>query len=138
MLVAASGVRPCPTFDLDGQWAVVDAFLAAARAGQFERLLAVLDPEVVLRSVGGRARPDLSLEVCGAEAVAERAMTFRRFAERSTRILVNGIPGGVAWMLDGSPFAVLALTVRGEKIVRVDVLVDPDRLNQRDLTVVAG
>ncbi len=92
----------------------------------------------MLRSDGGEARPDLILLVRGAEAVAGRAMTFRRFAETSTRILVNGIPGGVAWSPDGSLFAVLAVTVRGERIVRIDVLADPDRLDQLDLTVLAG
>jgi len=129
---------PVPDVDLDGQWAVVDAFLAAARAGDFERLLAVLDPDVVLRSDGGVARPGLVLQVRGALAVAEQAMTFRRFAETSTRILVNGIPGGVAWAPDGSPFAVVALTVKGGRIVVIDVLADPDRLGRLDLTVVAG
>jgi RNA polymerase sigma-70 factor (ECF subfamily) len=127
-----------PDVDLDGQWAVVDAFLAAARDGDFERLLGVLDPEVVVRSEGGAARPALMSMVRGARAVAEQAMTFRRFAETSTRILVNGVPGGVAWSPDGSPFAVLALTVRGGKIVAINVLADPDRLGQLDLTVVAG
>jgi RNA polymerase sigma factor (sigma-70 family) len=129
---------PVPDVDLDGQWAVVDAFLAAAREGDFERLLGVLDPDVVLRSDGGVARPDLVQMVHGAQAVAERAMSFRRFAETSTRILVNGLPGGVAWAPDGSPFAVLAVTVRGGRIVVIDVLADPDRLGQLDLTVVAG
>ena len=129
---------PVPDVDLDGQWAVVDAFLAAARAGDFERLLAVLDPEVVLRSDAGVARPGLMSLVHGAQAVAEQAMTFRRFAESSTRILVNGSPGGIAWSPDGSPFAVLAVTVRGGRIVAIDVLADPDRLAQLDLTFVAG
>ncbi len=129
---------PVPDVDLAGQWAVVDAFLAAARAGDFERLLAVLDPQVVLRSDGGAERPDLITLVRGAQAVAERAMAFRRFAETSTRILVNGIPGGVAWAPDGSPFAVLAVTVKGGRIVEIDVLADPERLRQLDLTVVAG
>ncbi len=128
---------PVPDVDLDGQWAVVDAFQAAARAGDFERLVAVLDPDVVLRSDGGEARPDLISLVRGARAVAERAMSFRRFAGTSTRILVNGIPGSVAWEPDGRPFAVLAMTVRGGKIVRIDVLADSDRLDQLDLTVVA-
>jgi RNA polymerase sigma-70 factor (ECF subfamily) len=127
-----------PDIDLDGQWAVVDAFLAAARDGDFERLLAVLDPDVVVRSDGGLTRPGLVSLVRGARAVAEQAMSFRRFAESSTRILVNGIPGGVAWAPDGSPFAVLAMTVRGGRIVAIDVLADPDRLGQLDLTVVAG
>jgi len=129
---------PVPDVDLDGQWAVVDAFLAAAREGDFEGLLAVLDPEVVVRSDGGAARPGLMSLVRGARAVAEQAMSFRRFAETSTRVLVNGIPGGVAWAPDGSPFAVLALTVRRGRIVAIDVLADPDRLGQLDLTVVAG
>ncbi len=128
---------PVPDANLDGQWAVVDAFLAAARAGDFERLLAVLDPEVVLRSDGGEARRELVTLIRGAHAVAERAMTFRRFAETAARVLVNGMPGGVAWAPDGSPFAVLALTVRGGRIVRIDVLADPDRLARLDLTVVA-
>ena len=129
---------PVPDVDLEGQWAVVDAFLAAARDGDFERLLAVLDAEVVLRSEGGTARPSLVSLVRGARAVAEQAMLFRRFAETSTRVLINGIPGGVAWAPDGSPFAVLALTVRGGRIVAIDVLADPDRLGQMDLAVVAG
>jgi RNA polymerase sigma factor (sigma-70 family) len=129
---------PVPDVDLDGQWAVVDAFLAAARDGDFERLLAVLDPEVVVRSDGGVARPGLVSMVRGAQAVAEQAMSFRQFAETSTRVLVNGIPGGIAWAPDGSPFAVLALTVKGGRIVAIDVLADPDRLGALDLSVVAG
>ncbi|HEY6015110.1 MAG TPA: RNA polymerase sigma factor SigJ [Candidatus Limnocylindrales bacterium] len=129
---------PVPDVDLDGQWVVVDAFLAAARAGDFERLLAVLDPDVVVRSDGGAARPALVSQVRGAREAAEQAMSFRRFAETASRVLVNGIPGGVAWSPDGSPFAVLALTVRGGRIVAIDVLADPDRLGQLDLSVVAG
>jgi RNA polymerase sigma factor (sigma-70 family) len=129
---------PVPDVDLAGQWAVVDAFLAAARDGDFERLLAVLDPDIVVRSDGGTARPSLVSVVRGAQAVAEQAMSFRQFAETATRVLVNGIPGGVAWSPDGSPFAVLALTVRGGRIVAIEVLADPDRLGQLDLAVVAG
>jgi RNA polymerase sigma-70 factor (ECF subfamily) len=128
---------PVPDVDLDGQWAVVDAFRAAARDGDFERLLAVLDPEVVLRSDGGVARPGLISLVRGARAVAERAMAFRHLGETSTRILVNGIPGAVAWAPDGSPFAVVAMTIKGGRIVEIDALADPDRLGRLDLTVVA-
>ena len=119
-----------PDVDLDGQWAVVDAFLAAARAGDFERLIAVLDPEVVVRSDGGAARPNLVSVVRGAQAAGAQAMSFRQFAERSTAILVNGAPGGIAWASDGSPFALLALTVRQGRIVEIDVLADPDRLGR--------
>ena len=91
-----------------------------------------------MRSDGGAARPGLTSLVRGARAVAEQAMTFRQFAETATRVLVNGIPGGIAWAPDGSPFAVLALTVKGGRIVAIDVLADPDRLAELDLTVVAG
>jgi RNA polymerase sigma-70 factor (ECF subfamily) len=129
---------PVPDVDLDGQWAVVDAFLAAARDGDFERLLAVLDPDVVLRSDGGATRPSLVQLVRGAQVVAEQALSFRQFAESATRILVNGIPGGVAWNPDGSPFAVVALTVRSGRIVAIDILADPDRLGELDLSIVAG
>ena len=129
---------PVPDVDLEGQWVVVDAFLAAAREGDFNRLLAVLDPEVVVRSDGGSGRAGVTSLVRGARAVAEQALTFRRFAETSTRILVNGVPGGIAWSPDGTPFAVLALTVRGGRIVAIDVLADPDRLAELDLTIVAG
>jgi RNA polymerase sigma-70 factor (ECF subfamily) len=128
---------PVPDVDLDGQWAVVNAFLAAARAGDFERLIAVLDPDVVVRSDWGVIRPGQPSIVRGAQAVAEQAMSFRQFAETATRVLVNGVPGGVAWAPDGSPFAVLAVTVLGGRIVAIDVLADPDRLSRLDLTVVA-
>ena len=129
---------PVPDVDLAGQWAVVDAFLAAARGGDFERLLTVLDPDVVLRADAGEGRPNLTAMVRGALAVAGQALTFRNFAATATRVLVNGIPGGVAWAPDGRPVAVLAMTVRGERIVEIEVLADPDRLSRLDLTEVAG
>ena len=128
---------PVPDTDLEGQWAVVDAFLAAAREGDFERLVAVLDPDIVLRGDGGAARPGFVQVLHGAEEVATNAMSFRRFADSARRALVNGIPGGVVWGPDGNPFAVLALTVRGGRIVEIDVLADPDRLRELDLTVIA-
>ena len=124
---------PVPDTELPAQWAVVDAFLAASRDGDFERLLAVLDPEVVLRSDGGTGRPRLAQVVRGPEAVASNALLFRNLATTATRTLVNGAPGGVVWMPDGRPFAVLAFTVVGERIAAVDVLADPDRLARLDL-----
>lgn len=127
---------PVPDVNLDGQWAVADAFLAASRRGDFEALLAVLDPDVVVRADGGVARPDLVSVVRGARAVAGQAMTFRQFAETATRVLVNGVPGGIAWAPDGSPFAILALTVRGGKIVEIESLADPERLAKLDLSAV--
>jgi hypothetical protein len=96
-----------------------------------------LDPEVVLRSDGGVARPALISLVRGAHSVAERAMAFRYLGETATRILVNGIPGAVAWAPDGSPFAVVTMTVKGGRIVVIDALAEPDRLGRLDLTVVA-
>jgi len=128
---------PVPDADLRGQWAVVDAFLAAARAGDFDRLLAVLDPDVVVRSDGGPTRPQMDSETHGALAVAGQAMSFRQFASTASRVLVNGVPGGVAWMPDGRPYAVLAFTVRDERIVAIDVLADPERLARLDLAEVA-
>ena len=73
---------PVPDTGLDGQWAVADAFLAASREGDFERLLAVLDPDVVLRADGGAARSGEVTVIRGAAAVATSAMSFRRFPNR--------------------------------------------------------
>ena len=129
---------PVPDADLDGQWAVVDAFLAASRDGDFERLLDALDPDVTLRSDGGTSRPGLVTLVRGAQAVATNAMTFRRVATSATRTLVNGLPGGVAWTPDGRPFAVLSFTVVGGRIVEIDVLADPERLAGLDLGAAGG
>ena len=126
---------PVPDAELDGQWAVLESFLAAARDGDFAGLLAVLDPDVVLRSDGGVARPGLVSVVRGAEAVGARAMTFRRFGGSLKRVLVNGTPGGVLWAPDGSPLAVASITVVGGRIVTIDVLANPDRLRRLDLSV---
>jgi RNA polymerase sigma factor (sigma-70 family) len=128
---------PVPDVDLHGQWAVVDAFLAASRAGDFGRLIAVLDPDVELRVDGGDARSGIATLARGADTVAAQAMLYRRFAESATRVLVNGVPGAVAWTNDGKPFAVVAATVRGGRIVSMDILADPDRLAELDLTEVA-
>jgi hypothetical protein len=127
-----------PDVDVGSQWAVADAFLAAAREGDFERLLGVLDPDVVLRSDGGVARPGMARLIHGAQAVAAEAMTFRHLAETATPVLVNGIPGGVAWAPDGSPVAVVALTVRSGRIAVIDVLADPERLARLRLTTGSG
>ena len=129
---------PVPDTDLVSQWRVVDAFLAAARAGDFDRLIAVLDPDVELRSDGGPGRPSLESNIRGAAVVASQALSFRRFASTATRVLVNGVPGGVAWSPDGTPFAVVSLTVKNDRIVAIDILADPDRLRELDLTEVAG
>ena len=123
-----------PDADLSRQREVVDAFLAAARAGDFEALLAVLDPDVVLRADRGAAATGALQEVRGAHAVAERALTFARFADYGRVALVNGAVG-VVTAPEGQPFAVMGITVTGGKIVELDVLADPERLRELDLTV---
>lgn len=128
-----SGAAPRPDADLDGQREVVDAFLAAAREGDFERLVAVLDPDVVLRADAGAVLAGLSREVRGAQEVARGAISFRRLDLELKRALVNGAPGAVS-MRDGKPFSVAGFSVRGGRIVAMDILVDPERLRALDLT----
>jgi RNA polymerase sigma factor (sigma-70 family) len=123
-----------PDTDLAHQQAVVDAFLAAARGGDFDALLAVLDPDVVARADRAAAPAGASREVRGARAVAEQALSFSRFARSARPALVNGAAGVVAWAPDGRPFSVMGFTVRDGKIVAIDILVDPERLRQLDLT----
>jgi len=123
-----------PDTDLAQQQAVVDAFLAAARDGDFDALLAVLDPDVVARADRAAAPAGASREVRGARAVAEQALSFSRFARSARPALVNGAAGVVAWAPDGRPFSVMGFTVRDGKIVAIDILVDPERLRQLDLT----
>jgi RNA polymerase sigma factor (sigma-70 family) len=129
------GERVEPDPDLDTQREVVDAFLAAAREGDFERLVAVLDPDVVSRGDFGGGRP--VREVRGAEAVASNALRFRRLALEVRPALVNGAVGAVS-LRDGKPFSVGAITVRDGKIVEMDFFADPERLAQLDLTVLDG
>jgi RNA polymerase sigma-70 factor (ECF subfamily) len=126
------GAPPSPDTDLTRQREVVDAFLAAAHDGDFEALLAVLDPDVVLRADGGLVRPGLSREVRGARAVAEGALAFSRLIPFARPALVNGAAGVVTFRR-GQPFSVMGFTVRGGKIVEIDILADPARLGQLDL-----
>src|SRR5215831_17292509 len=124
--------RTVPDADLKAQREVADAFLAAAREGDFDRLVAVLDPDVVLRSdlgpVGGRQ------EVRGAEAVASQALSYARLDLDIRPALINGVAGAVAF-LDGEPFSIGVLTVRNGKIVELDFFADPERLRQLDLAI---
>jgi RNA polymerase sigma factor (sigma-70 family) len=128
------GATPSPDTDLTHQREVVDAFLAAARDGDFDALLAVLDPDVVLRSDGGLIRAGLSRELRGAAAVAEQALFFSRAAPSARPALVNGA-AGVVVASGGRPIAVMGFTVRHGKIVEIDILADPTRLRQLDLAV---
>jgi RNA polymerase sigma factor (sigma-70 family) len=130
-------VRGAPTepdASLPAQREVVDAFFAAARDGDFDALVAVLDPEVVLRSDGGDARPGTTVEVHGAHAVASRAMMFAKLAPYVRPALINGA-AGVVVTPRGRPFSVMGFTVAGGRVVAIDALADPERLAQLDLTL---
>jgi len=126
------GAAPVPDGDVSAQWEVVEAFLAAGRDGDFEALVALLDPDVVLRADGGGT--GLSHFVRGAEKVAAQAVMYRRVGLTPHRALVNGAPGMVTFR-DGEPFSVAAVTVRGGRIVEMDFLTDPERLAKLDLSV---
>ena len=128
------GEAPEPDADLAEQRRVVDAFFAAAREGDFDGLVAVLDPDVVVRSDGGPNRPGISVEVRGAEAVASRAMRFAHLAPWVKPALVNGA-AGVVVAPRGRPFSVMGFTVSGGRVVEIDALADPERLRRLDLTI---
>ncbi len=120
-----------PDPDIHRQREVVDAFFAAAHGGDFERLLTVLDPNVVLRT--DRAVPPGSPVVFrGAQDVAGQALFFSRLAPFVRPALVNGAAGWVV-ALHRRPFAVLGFTVVHEKIVEIDVIADPERINRLDV-----
>ena len=112
---------PVSDADLETQREVLDAFTAAARDGNFEALLEVLDPDVVLRADFGSAGE--SREVRGARLVAGQALFYARQGLVIKPALVNGTAGAVS-ILDGEPFAVGGITVRGGKIVELDILAD--------------
>jgi RNA polymerase sigma-70 factor (ECF subfamily) len=128
------GAAPVPDADLARQREVVDAFLAAARGGDFEALLAVLDPDVVLRVDRGAIPRGASREVRGARAVVEQTRTFAPLAAFARPALVNGAAGFVV-APRGRPVAVAGFTVAHGKIVEIDLLADPARLRELDLTV---
>jgi RNA polymerase sigma factor (sigma-70 family) len=124
--------RTVPDADLTAQREVIDAFLAAAREGDFDRLVAVLDPDVVLRQDFGPV--GRSREIHGAAAVASQATSYAQIGLEIRPALINGVAGAVAFR-DGQPFSIGAVTVRNGKIVELDFLADPDRLHQLDLTI---
>src|SRR6266508_2487677 len=125
--------RAVPDADLDTQWEVFDAFIAAAREGDFDRLVAVLDRDVVVRADFGPAGG--WQEVRGAEAVARQALSYARGRVAEIRpALINGAAGLVA-SLDGEPFSIATVTVRNGRIVELDFFNDPERLRLLDLTI---
>jgi RNA polymerase sigma factor (sigma-70 family) len=127
--VQAENTVPDP--DLDAQREVVEAFLAAARDGDFDRLVAVLDPDVVLRADLGAAG---SREVRGPDAVIGQAMFYEQLGLVMKPALINGAVG-VVTTRDGQPFSVGGFTVRHGRIVEMDWLADPARLRELDLTI---
>ena len=117
--------------DLSRQREIVDAFLAASRGGDFDALLAVLDPEVVLRADPEAVRVGASREIHGAQAVADTFYGRARFARAA---LADGVVGAV-WAPGGQPRVVFGLRVARGKIVEIDILADPARLRELDLAV---
>ncbi len=127
---------------------VVEAFMAASRGGDFEALLALLDPDVTLRAdtglltpgvepgagvaTGASAGTGVSQIIIGAAEVARQAFTFRRLAQFAQLVLVNGMPG-VATVMDGQVVSVMGFTIAHGKIVELDVLADRERLARLDL-----
>jgi RNA polymerase sigma factor (sigma-70 family) len=130
------GVAPPPDRDVRAQRTAVDAFIAAVRSGDFEGLLAVLDPDVVLRADGGARWLGATREIRGAEMVARSALTItRRLTGFDVQpALVNGSAGIVSRDENDEPFSVMGFTVRGGRILEIDVLADPERLHRLDLT----
>jgi RNA polymerase sigma factor (sigma-70 family) len=123
---------PAPDPDLARQREVIDAFFAAARGGDFDALVAVLDPNVVLRSDGGEKRRAVSFVRRGASEVARTALGSAQPLAVLHPVLVNGTAGTLA-MIKGRPFALMGFTVARGKIVAIDCLLDPERLARLDL-----
>jgi RNA polymerase sigma factor (sigma-70 family) len=121
-------ITATPEGSLEAQREVVDAFFAAARRGDFEALISVLDPDVVLRSDGGAERA-LTASVEGAAAVAGRALMFANPAARLHPVVVNG-GAGVVVTLDARPISLIAFTVVGGRIAEIDAIADPERLSR--------
>ncbi|MFD6552026.1 RNA polymerase sigma factor SigJ [Streptomyces sp. NPDC058398] len=128
------GAAPEPERNVIRQREALDAFLAASRGGDFEALLAVLDPDVVLRADAGALVGGVTVSklVRGAEAVARQALAFRRFAASSRLVQVNG-EAGVVSIVDGRPQSVMGVTVTDGRIVAMYILADPERLARLDL-----
>ncbi|MGZ4203241.1 MAG: RNA polymerase sigma factor SigJ [Thermoleophilaceae bacterium] len=123
------GTTPEPDADLSGQREVVDAFLTAARAGDFDALLVVLAPDVVFRIDGGGVPPRAREPVVGAEAVAQQVLSRGgRFAGWARPAVVNGAAGLVIVPPGGSPFAVLGFTIVGGRIAALDLVADQSKL----------
>jgi RNA polymerase sigma-70 factor (ECF subfamily) len=128
---------PTPDPDLTRQREVVDAFFSAARRGDFDALVALLDPDVVLRADFGARRPATSRVIRGAAAVAGQALQGANPAARLHPALVNGVVGVVV-TVGGRPFSVIGFTVAASKIVAIDAIGDPERVRRIAAAVLTG
>lgn len=135
--VRGAGGTASTDIPLPRQWELVDAFLAAARGGNFAALLELLDPDVVARADSGAAPNPLgrARSLRGAEAVGSSALAFARLAPGARRALVNGAPGFVV-LVGARRYAVLGFTCTRDRISAIDILLDPDRLARLDLAAV--
>jgi RNA polymerase sigma factor (sigma-70 family) len=128
------GPTTVPDANLIRRREIVDAFLTASRSGDFSALLALLDPDAVLRADSAAARMGAPGEVHGAPAIAEAFSGRARVAQPA---LINGAPGAV-WAPAGRPRVVFEFTIADDRIVGIDLLADPDHLRRLDLTVLGG
>ena len=126
-----------PDPDLARQRAVVNAFFRAARAGDFDALVVLLHPDVVLRADFGPSRPAASMVVRGAAAVARQARLGANPAALLHPALINGA-AGVVITLDGQPHVVMAFTVVNDQVVELDVIADPERVRSVASAVLSG
>ncbi len=115
-----------PDTDIARQRKVVDAFIAAAHGGDFDALIAVLDPEVLLRA----DRHPAATGIRGAVAVASQALAFSRLVQRTESVLVNGAPGIVSYLPSGRPMSILGFVVVHDRIAEIYVISDPERVQQ--------
>jgi RNA polymerase sigma-70 factor (ECF subfamily) len=129
------GQAPTSDADLRKQRRVVDAFLAAVQKGDFQALVTILDPAIVLRADGGAAK-GMSRLVRGAQAVVAQAATFSKLGLSNQVVLVNGNVGVVARLPDGRVLSVIGFTIAGGKVVEMDILADPERLSRLDLSAI--
>ena len=129
------GNAPSSDRDLRQQRRLVDAFLAASREGNFEHLVALLDPDIVLRADGG-ALAGASRVVRGAKAVAGQAAAFSKLGLSDQIVLVNGNVGLLERRPDGRLFAVIGFTIADGRIAEMNILADPDRLSRLDLSAI--
>lgn len=130
------GAETPSTTELGGQRKVVEAFLTALRAGDFEGLVAVLDPDVLVHIDPAAARPGAPTEIRGARNFAQGAVTYSQMARLVEPMLINGAVG-LVWAPDGKASRVLALVIRKGKISEVEIIAEPARLRDLDLAVLS-